>query len=179
MTFRAPTAEQRFVLDHVARIADLASSDRFAHADSDTVDAVLEGIAQFAAGEYAPTNRVGDTVMPRWDDGRVTMPPGFREAYRGCVEGGWNGVDAPVEYGGMGLPYALASAVLEALVTANMGLTLINLLTAGAVHALEVYGTEQQKATWLPRLVSGEWNGTMNLTEPGAGSDVGALRTMA
>ena len=179
MTFRAPTAEQRFVLDHVACIADLAGADRFAHADSDTVNAVLEGIAQFAAGEYAPTNRTGDTVMPRWDDGRVTMPPGFREAYRGCVEGGWNGVDAPMEYGGMGLPYALASAVLETLGTANMGLTLINLLTAGAVHALEAYGTEQQKATWLPRLVSGEWNGTMNLTEPGAGSDVGALRTLA
>ncbi|MFO1256270.1 MAG: acyl-CoA dehydrogenase [Sphingomonadaceae bacterium] len=179
MTFRAPTAEQRFVLDHVAGIAKLATYERFAHADSDTVNAVLEGIAQFAGGEYAPTNRIGDTVMPRWDDGRVTMPPGFREAYRGCVEGGWNGVDAPMEYGGMGLPYALASAVMETLGTANMGLTLINLLTAGAVHALEAYGTEQQKASWLPRLVSGEWNGTMNLTEPGAGSDVGALRTMA
>lgn len=179
MTFRAPTAEQRFVLDHVAGIVELAGAERFAHADSDTVDAVLDGIAQFAAGEYAPTNRIGDTVMPRWEDGRVTMPPGFRQAYSGCVEGGWNGVDAPMEHGGMGLPYALASAVLEALGTANMGLTLINLLTAGAVHALEAYGTEEQKSVWLPRLVSGEWNGTMNLTEPGAGSDVGALRTTA
>lgn len=179
MSYRAPSTEQRFVLDHVVGFADLAAADRYAHADEETVDAVLEGIAQFAANEYAPTNRIGDLTPPRWNDGAVTMPPGFREAYQGSVEGGWNGVDAPIEHGGMGLPYALASAVLESLGTANMGLTLINLLTSGAVHALEAYGTESQKAIWLPRLISGEWNGTMNLTEPGAGSDVGALRTVA
>lgn len=179
MTFVSPTAEQRFVLDHVANISELAKFDRFAHADSELVDGVLEGIAQLAEGEYAPTNRVGDTIMPRWENGVVAMPSGFREAYRGCVEGGWNAVDAPGEYGGMGLPYSVASAVLETLGTANMGLTLINLLTAGAIHALAAYGSPAQKATWLPKLVSGEWNGTMNLTEPGAGSDVGALRTNA
>lgn len=179
MIYKSPTAEQRFVLDHVAGVADFAVTERFAYVDSDTVDAVLEGIAQFAVREYSPTNRKGDTIMPRWDDGAVTMPPGFRDAYRSCVKGGWNGVDSSIEYGGMGLPYALASAVLETLGTANMGLTLVHLLTAGAVHALEAYGTEAQKVTWLPRLVSGEWSGTMNLTEPSAGSDVGALRTIA
>ncbi len=179
MAFRPQVREQRFVLDHVARIVELAQSERFAEATPDMVDAILEGIGQLAAGEYAPLNRRGDVNPPRWEAGRVTMPPGFREAYRACAEGGWTALDGPVEYGGQGLPFSLANAVIESLGTANMGLTLINILTPGAIHALMAYGSDAQKALWLPKLVSGEWNGTMNLTEPQAGSDVGALTTRA
>ena len=179
MTYLPPIAEQRFVLDHVVNIAQLAEAERFSHADSEMIDAILEGIGKLAAAEYGPTNRLGDTVMPRWSDGKVTMPDGFSRAYRACVEGGWNGIEGPTEFGGQDMPCVLGSVVLESLGTANMGLTLINMLTAGAVHALRAYGSPEQQAVWLPKLVSGEWNGTMNLTEPSAGSDVGALRTMA
>lgn len=179
MTYVPPVTEQRFVLDHVVKIADLAAHDRFAGASPDMVDAILDGIGQLAAGEYAPLNRHGDTHNPQWRDGTVTMPEGFKAAYRAFVEGGWGSIDGPEDYGGQGLPFTLAGCVIESLGTANMGLTLINLLTPGSIHALMAYGSEEQKALWLPKLVSGEWNGTMNLTEPGAGSDVGALRTMA
>lgn len=179
MTFVPPTAELKFVLDHVVRMGELATHERFADATPDMVDAIIDGIGQLAAGEYAPLNRYGDVHNPRWSDGRVIMPDGFKAAYQAFVEGGWGSIDGPTSYGGQGLPFSLANVVIETLGTANMGLTLINILTPGAIHALMAYGTEQQKATWLPKLVSGEWNGTMNLTEPGAGSDVGALRAMA
>lgn len=179
MTYVPPVAEQRFVLDHVVKIGELAAHERFAGASSDMVDAILEGIGQLAAGEYAPLNRFGDTHNPQWRDGTVTMPEGFKAAYSAFVEGGWGSIDGPEAYGGQGLPFTLAGCVIESLGTANMGLTLINLLTPGSIHALMAYGSDEQKARWLPKLVSGEWNGTMNLTEPGAGSDVGALRTMA
>lgn len=179
MTYVPPVTEQRFVLDHVVKIGELAENPRFAGASPDMVDAILDGIGQLAAGEYAPLNRHGDTHSPQWRDGTVTMPEGFKAAYRAFVEGGWGSIDGPEAYGGQGLPFTLAGCVIESLGTANMGLTLINLLTPGSIHALMAYGSEEQKALWLPKLVSGEWNGTMNLTEPGAGSDVGALRTMA
>ncbi len=179
MDYRPPVTEQRFVLDHVVGIADLAAHERFAGASEDMVDAIIDGIAQLAAGEFAPLNRVGDTNPPRWQDGRVVTPPGFKEAYAAFVEGGWGSIDGPEAHGGQGLPFALANVVIESLGSANMGLTLISILTPGAIHALEAYGTPEQRARWLPKLVSGAWNGTMNLTEPGAGSDVGALRTTA
>ena len=137
------------------------------------------GIGQLAQGEYAALNRFGDIHNPKWDNGRVTMPAGAKAAYRAFVDGGWGSIDGPVDFGGQGLPFSLANVVIESLGTANMGLTLINLLTPGAIHALMAYGSEAQKAMWLPKLVSGEWNGTMNLTESAAGSDVGALRTTA
>lgn len=179
MSFAPPTTEQLFVLRHIAEIDRMAEHPRFAEATPDMVEAIVQGIADLASDVYAPLNRVGDTSNPRWDDGRVTMPPGFREAYRAFVEGGWGSIDGPTEYGGQGLPFTLATTVIESLGTADMGFTLINILTPGAIHALMAYGTDEQKARWLPKLVSGEWNGTMNLTEPAAGSDVGALRTTA
>jgi alkylation response protein AidB-like acyl-CoA dehydrogenase len=179
MTYRPPVTEQRFVLDHVVRIGELAEHERFAAATPDMVDAIIDGIGQFAEGEYAPLNRYGDTHNPVWSPSGVTMPKGFKEAYKAFVDGGWGSIDGPEEFGGQGLPFSLASLVIESLGTANMGLTLINILSPGAIHALMAYGSEEQKATWLPKLVSGEWNGTMNLTEPGAGSDVGALRSTA
>ncbi|THD35939.1 MAG: acyl-CoA dehydrogenase [Sphingomonas sp.] len=179
MPFTPAIAEQRFVLDHVARIADLAATERFAGASPDIVDAVLEGVGQFAAGEWAPLNRAGDTDGPKWTEEGVKMPAGYRQAYHDYVEGGWGTIGAPADFGGQGLPFVLASAVLETLGTANMGFALAPTLTVGAIEALLHHGTPAQQAAYLPHLATGAWTGTMNLTEPQAGSDVGALKTRA
>ena len=179
MTYTPPTTEQLFVLDHIARIDAMAAHEKFAAATPDMVEAIVNGIGEFAAEVYAPLNRVGDVHNPKWEDGKVTMPPGFKEAYKQFVDAGWGSIDGPEEYGGQGLPFTLATVIIEALGTADMGFTLCNILTPGAIHALMAYGTEEQRQTWLPKLVSGAWNGTMNLTEPAAGSDVGALRSTA
>lgn len=179
MTYTPPTTEQLFVLNSIARIGDMAAHEKFADATPDMVEAIVTGIGDFAAEIYAPLNRVGDTTNPAWQDGQVTMPPGFKSAYKAFVDAGWGSIDGPTAYGGQGLPFTLASVIIEALGTADMGFTLCNILTPGAIHALMAYGTEEQRQRWLPKLVSGEWNGTMNLTEPGAGSDVGALRSTA
>ena len=179
MRYTPPVAEQRFLLDHVVGIAELAAAGRFAAATPDMVDAILEGAGQFAAGIFAPLNRVGDEVGARWAEGKIVSPPGFAEAYRAYVEGGWGTLNAPEAFGGQGLPFALATAVLEDLGSANMAFSLLMMLTPGAVEALLAHGSAEQRAAWLPRLVSGDHSGTMNLTEPQAGSDVGALRTLA
>jgi alkylation response protein AidB-like acyl-CoA dehydrogenase len=179
MTYTPPIAEQRFVLDHVARIAALAETERFAAAEPDMIDAILDGAGALAAGEWAPTNRTGDTHYPQWKDGSVTMPPGFKQAYKAYVDGGWGTIAGPVDFGGQGLPNALGFAVTESLGTANMGFCLCPILSSGAVEALASHGSDDQRAMYLEKLVSGEWTGTMNLTEPQAGSDVGALRSTA
>ncbi len=179
MTYTPPVTEQRFVLDHVIRIDELAQHDRYAEATPDMVDAILEGAGQFAAGIWAPLNRVGDTQHPKWNDGHVTMPPGFKEAWKGFIEGGWGTLDCDPNFGGQGLPFALAFTVLEDLGSANMGFTLCPILTNGAIEAIHAHGSAEQQAAYLPKLISGEWTGTMNLTEPQAGSDVGALRSTA
>lgn len=179
MSFTPAIAEQRFVLDHIARIDELAASDRFAEATPDTVEAVLEGVGAFAAGEWAPLDRAGDTVGAQLRESGVVMPDGFGAAYRDYVEGGWGTVGSPTEHGGMGMPFVLASAVLETLGTANMGFALCPTLTVGAIEALMHHGSAEQQAAYLPHLSTGAWTGTMNLTEPQAGSDVGALRTRA
>ncbi|HEX4694305.1 acyl-CoA dehydrogenase [Sphingomonas sp.] len=179
MPFTPALREQRFVLDHVARLAELAATDRFAGATPDIVDAVLEGIGQFAAGEWAPLARAGDTEGARWTPDGVKMPAGYAEAYRAYVEGGWGTIGAPEAFGGQGLPFVLASAVLETLGSANTGFALAPTLTVGAIEALLHHGTPEQQAAYLPHLATGAWTGTMNLTEPQAGSDVGALRATA
>jgi alkylation response protein AidB-like acyl-CoA dehydrogenase len=179
MAFVPPVAEQRFVLDTVVRLPDLAATDRFAAASDDVVDAVLNGVGQFAAGEWAPLARIGDTVGARWTPEGVRMPDGFVQAYRDYVEGGWGTIGAPADWGGQGLPFALQTAVLETLGAANMGFALCPTLTVGAIEALQHHGSPAQQAAYLPRLSTGEWTGTMNLTEPQAGSDVGALRATA
>jgi 3-(methylthio)propanoyl-CoA dehydrogenase len=179
MTYTPPVAEQRFVLKHVVRLDELAGHNAFPDLTPDLVDAIIEGAGAFAAGEFAPLNRTGDTVGARWEDDRVAMPPGFRDAYRAYVEGGWGTLAGPPEHGGQGLPFTLATVVMEDLGAANMAFSLIMMLTPGAVEALKHHGSEELKRTWLPRLITGEWNGTMNLTEPQAGSDVGALKTRA
>jgi 3-(methylthio)propanoyl-CoA dehydrogenase len=171
--FTPVTAEQRFVLDHVVRLADLGAEA------AELADAVLEGAGQFAAGEWAPLDRLGDTDGPKWTEQGVKMPAGFAEAYKAYVEGGWGTIGSPAEFGGQGLPVSLTAAVLETLGTANMGFALAPILTVGAVEALIHHGTPEQQALYLPRLSTGEWTGTMNLTEPQAGSDVGALKTRA
>jgi alkylation response protein AidB-like acyl-CoA dehydrogenase len=179
MPFNPAVREQRFVLDHVARLADLAAIERFADATPDLVDAVLEGAGAFAAGEWAPLAREGDTDGPKWTPDGVKMPAGYAQAYKAYVDGGWGTIGAPSDFGGQGLPFVLASAVLETLGAANMGFALAPTLTVGAIEALLHHGTPEQQAAYLPHLATGAWTGTMNLTEPQAGSDVGALRSRA
>jgi alkylation response protein AidB-like acyl-CoA dehydrogenase len=172
MTYTPPVEEQKFLLEHVAGIADLLD-------DRELVAAIVEGAGAFAAGEFAPLNRIGDAVGALWSRDGVTMPPGFKEAYRAYVEGGWGTLAGPAEFGGQGLPLTLASVVMEDLGSANMGFSLVMMLTPGAVEALRHHGSSELQQAWLPKLVTGEWTGTMNLTESQAGSDVGALKTRA
>lgn len=179
MDFTAPSREQIFVLKHVAKIGELAEHERFAHASEDMVEAIIEGIGQFAMGEFAPLNRIGDTVGAQWKDGAVTMPEGFRKAYDEFVAGGWASIDGPEDYDGQALPYSLSALILETCGAANFAFTLCPMLSFGAVEAIHAHGSDEQKARYLPNLISGAWTGTMNLTEPQAGSDVGALRATA
>ena len=179
MDFTAPTADQVLALQVNAGIAELAASPRYAAASPDMVEAIVEGIGQFAAGEFAPLNRKGDVEGAKLADGKVSLPAGFDEAYCAYVAQGWNAVAGAAEHGGQGLPFALAANVLENLGAANMAFSLLPMLTVGAIEALAHHGSPAQQAMYLPKLVSGEWSGTMNLTEPQAGSDVGALRTTA
>ena len=177
--YRPPIREMQFVLDHVAGLDRLAALPGGDALSPDLVGHILEEAGKLAAGVLAPLNRVGDRNPARLDNGVVRTPPGFKEAYRQYVDGGWNAVPFPHEHGGQGLPWVIATAVQEMWNSANIGWALGPMLTVGAVEALITHGTDEQKRLYLPKLVSGEWMGTMNLTEPQAGSDVGALRTRA
>jgi len=179
MTFAAAADEQEFALRVCAGIDELAVSNTFAAATPDLARAIVDGIGDLAAGEWAPLNRIGDVEGAWIEDGKVRLPDGFREAYHAYVEGGWNSLYGPIEYGGQGLPMSLAVCVLETLASSNMALSLNPMLSVGAIAALHHHGSEAQKQKYLHKLVSGEWCGTMNLTEPQAGTDVGALRTVA
>jgi len=179
LSYTAPTQEQKFVLETIAGIEELAGLPGFGDLNADLVSAIVDEAGKFAGEVFAPLNRVGDVEGARWDDGTVTLPQGFREAYRQYVEAGWGSLTASPAYGGQGLPFALSAAVQESLTSANMAFSLCPMLTLGAIEALEAHGSEEQKALYLPRLVTGAWSGTMNLTEPQAGSDVGALKTRA
>ncbi|MBY0394593.1 MAG: acyl-CoA dehydrogenase family protein, partial [Novosphingobium sp.] len=179
MSFTAPTQDQLLAMRICAGIDELAAHERYGAATPDVVEAIAEGIGTFAAGEWAPLNRIGDTEGAHCKDGVVSSPTGYAEAYSAFVEQGWNSIAGPAEFGGQGLPFTLATCVLETLGAANMGFTLLPMLTVGAIEALDHHGSEAQKAMYLPKLISGAWSGTMNLTEPQAGSDVGALRSTA
>jgi alkylation response protein AidB-like acyl-CoA dehydrogenase len=179
MSFACPVGDQRLVLDHVVRMPELARSNRFAEASVETVDALLHAAAEFAEGELAPLNEVGDREKSRWNDGNVTTPSGFRDAYAKFVEGGWMGLSAPVEWGGQGLPHSLTAVMMEDFNAANLAFALCPMLGLGAIEALEAHGSEELTREYLPKMISGEWTATMNLTEPQAGSDVGALRSRA
>jgi 3-(methylthio)propanoyl-CoA dehydrogenase len=177
--YTPPTADQLLAIRVNAGIDAIAQSDRFAHAESDLVEAIVEGVGQFAAGEFAPLNRKGDLEGAKLENGVVRLPEGFKDAYDAYVAQGWNAIASPIAHGGQGLPFTLSCNVLENLGAANMAFTLLPMLSVGAIEALEHHGSKDQQAKYLPKLVSGQWSGTMNLTEPAAGSDVGALRSTA
>jgi alkylation response protein AidB-like acyl-CoA dehydrogenase len=174
MSFTAPVSDQRLTLNAVVGIGELEGGP-----DAEMVDAVLEGAAALAEGEFAPLARIGDSVGARWDNGNVTMPEGYKSAWRSFVEGGWMTLAAAEEHGGQGLPHSMSAALMDNLNAANIGFALCPMLSMGAIEALVHHGSDELKRDYLPKIVSGEWPATMNLTEPAAGSDVGALKTKA
>jgi alkylation response protein AidB-like acyl-CoA dehydrogenase len=179
MTYTAPVGDLLFALEELAGIEEIAALPGYGDVTPELVRSVLEEAGKFASGVIAPLNRVGDRQGSRLENGVVRTPDGFRDAYAKFVAGGWNAVPFDPEHGGQGLPWSLAMAVQEMVTSACMSFSLCPLLTQGAVELLAAHGSAAQKRTYLPKLVSGEWTGTMNLTEPQAGSDVGALRTRA
>ena len=179
MTYQAPVPDIKFALDHGAGLASALREGLFGDLTDDVVDAVLAEAGRFAGEVIGPLNVVGDRQGTRFSDGAVTMPPGWREAYRSWTQAGWNGLAAPAQFGGQDLPYAVNAACIEMWNSAAMAFGLGPLLTMAGVDALAAHGSDDLQRRFLPRLVSGEWMGTMQLTEPQAGSDVGALRTRA
>jgi alkylation response protein AidB-like acyl-CoA dehydrogenase len=178
--FRVPLADIRFALRRIADLDGLAALPDFGHAEPDMVDGLLDEAARFAEEVIAPINRDGDTVGAVLnDDGTVTTAPGFVDAYKKYVEAGWGALPLDPDYDGGGFPHLLGLAVEEMLASASMAFSLCPLLTQGAINMLTHHGSEEQKEVYLRRMVTGEWAGTMNLTEPHAGSDVGALSSRA
>ncbi|MGH9213539.1 MAG: acyl-CoA dehydrogenase [Acidimicrobiales bacterium] len=177
--YSAPLDDIRFVLENVVDLAGLTNLPTFRHLDVDTVVSVLDENARFMEQLVAPLNRVGDVQHSRWEDGNVITPDGFRDAYQQYVAAGWGGVPFPDAYGGGGFPWLVGVVMQDILTAANLSFSLCPLLTQGAIDMLLHHGNEEQKERYLPRMVTGEWTGTMNLTEPQAGSDVGALTTRA
>ncbi len=177
--YRAPLKDMRFVLNELAGLAAIARLPGCEEATPDVVDAILEEASKFASGVLDPLNRSGDREGSVWKDGKVATPKGFREAYRQYVDGGWAALPIEREWGGQGLPKLVATPVDEMWSSANLSFSLCPLLTQGAIHALLLRGSESLKKIFLPKMASGQWTGTMNLTEPQAGSDLALLRTRA
>ena len=175
----APLKDIRFVMQDLAGLDQVVSLPGCEEASPDVVDAILEEAAKFSGEVLSPLNRVGDRDGAKWKDKTVSTSPGFKEAYRQFVDNGWNGIGCDPEFGGQGLPKLLSTAVSEMWKGANHAFSLCPMLTQGAIEALMIAGTDEQKAAYLPNLVSGEWTGTMNLTEPSAGSDLAAVRSRA
>ena len=179
MEYTANSADQILAIRVNAGIEEIAAHERFAAASPDMVEAIVAGIGQFAGGEWAPLNRIGDQQGAVLANGTVSLPDGFAAAYDHYVDQGWNAISGDPAFGGQGMPFTLAANVLENLGSANMAFSLMPMLTVGAIEAVSHHGNAAQKDLYLAKLISGEWSGTMNLTEPQAGSDVGALRTTA
>jgi acyl-CoA dehydrogenase len=178
--YKAPVDDVQFLLNDVFHIERYDNLPGFADASPDVVAAILGEAAKFAEEVLTPLNRIGDLEgCTRHDDGRVTTPKGFREAYRQLRDGGWLGISAPGEYGGQGLPATLSACVNEFMISSNMAFAMYSGLVQGAIGALLTHGDENQKKTFLPKMIAGEWAGTMNLTEPHCGTDLGLLRTKA
>ncbi len=178
-SYSAPLRDMRFVLHELAGIEQVGQLPGYEEATPDTVDAILEEAARFASGVLAPLNQPADREGARWHDGAVSVPEGFKEAYGQFVENGWNGIGAETEYGGQGMPQAVVAAVNEMWKASNMAFSLCPLLTTGAIEAITLNGSPELKAAYLPKMVEGNWTGTMNLTEPQAGSDLSLVRARA
>jgi len=179
MTYRAPINDMLLSLNHGAGLKAAVEAGHYGQFDLDIVAAVLEEAGKFATDVLAPLNKVGDEHGIKLDDGKVATAPGWPDAYKRWTEGGWNAVSGPEDFGGQGLPIAINAACTEIWSAANVAFGLCPLLTASAIEALDAHGSDELKKIYLEKLVSGEWTGTMQLTEPQAGSDVGALRTRA
>lgn len=179
MTYVAPVKDIAFVLNHVVGLAEIAKLPGFEDASPDLVEAILEESAKFTGEVLAPLNWVGDQQGSQWNDGAVTTPDGWKDAYSQFVESGWGSLSFPQQFGGQGLPMSVAAAVQEMWHSANLSFGLCPLLTQGAVDAIEHHASEELQRRYLPKMVEGVWSGTMNLTEPQAGSDLAAVRTRA
>ena len=179
MTYRAPVADIAFALKHAAGMRSAIADGIYGDLDEDTIDSVLEEAGKFASDVIAPLNRIGDTFGTPFKDGNVTTPPGWKEAYTSWAAAGWNGLASPADFGGQELPHAVNAACVEMWNAASMAFGIGPVLTMAAVDALHAYGSDTLKQKYLEKLISGVWMGTMQLTEPQAGSDVGALRTKA
>ena len=178
--YAPPTDDIRYVMTHVADLAGILATERFGHVDADSMNAVLDEVGRFMAEEVAPTNVDGDRIGAQWQpDGTVVTPDSFKPAYDKWVASGFGAMPFDSEFGGADFPWISAIAVQEIFTSSNMALSLAPLLTQGAIDAILAHGSDEQKATYLPKMMTGEWTGTMNLTEPQAGSDVGAVATKA
>ena len=177
--YTPPLREIRFTLDSLAGLPQIAALPGFEEATPDLTDNILEEAGKIAAGTLAPLNRAGDLDGAKLTDAGVRTTPGWKAAWTTLIEGGWNGLPYPADFGGMGLPQVLNLAVHEMWQSANLAFSLCPMLTQGAANAINLYGSEALKARYLPKMVSGEWTGTMNLTEPQAGSDLAGIRTRA
>ncbi|HXX82777.1 MAG TPA: acyl-CoA dehydrogenase family protein, partial [Casimicrobiaceae bacterium] len=179
-TYHAPLNDIRFVMSELAGLEQVGRLPGYEEATPDTVGAIIEQAAKFATEVLEPLNVVGDREgSRRLDDGTVKTPTGFKDAYKQFIENGWNGLTKNPTYGGQGLPQLVATAVEEMWHSANLAFALCPLLTQGAIEAIDLVGSDAQKAKFLPKMIEGVWTGTMNLTEPQAGSDLAAVRTRA
>ena len=179
MTYRAPVRDMLFCMQELANLEAVSQLPGFEEAGLDTAQAVLEECAKFNENVVAPLNWDGDQKPSFWKGGAVTTTPGFKQAFRQFAEGGWQGLQHPADFGGQGLPKTIGAACIEMINSANLSFALCPLLTDGAIEALLTAGTDEQKALYLPKMIDGSWTGTMNLTEPQAGSDLAAVRTRA
>ncbi len=177
--YTGPVRDMQFVLNELAGLDQVAALPGFEEATPDLADAILEEASKFAGEVLAPINFSGDQEGCCWDHGVVTTPKGFKEAYQQFVENGWNGLACNPDFGGQGLPNLISTAVREMWKASNMAFSLCSMLTQGAIEAISLAGSDELKQTYLPKMVPGEWTGTMNLTEPNAGSDLAAIRTRA
>ncbi|MFZ2986853.1 acyl-CoA dehydrogenase family protein, partial [Ideonella sp.] len=179
MTYRAPVKDMLFAMKELADIEAVARLPGFEDAGYDTAQAVLEECAKLNEDVVAPLNWTGDQSPSWFKDGAVTATPGFKAAFEQFAAGGWQGLHHPVEFGGQGLPKLIHAACIEMANAANTSFALCPLLTDGAIEALLTAGTDEQRSTWIPKMIDGTWTGTMNLTEPQAGSDLSMVRTRA
>ncbi|WP_062192229.1 MULTISPECIES: acyl-CoA dehydrogenase [Caldimonas] len=179
MTYRAPVKDMLFCMKELAGLDEVAKLPGFEDAGVETAQAVLEECARFNEGVVAPLNVEGDRNPSAWKDGQVFTTPGFKEAFRQFAEGGWQGLQHPTDFGGQGLPKTIGAACIEMINSANLSFALCPLLTDGAIEALLTAGSPEQQRTYIPKMISGQWTGTMNLTEPQAGSDLALVRTRA